>query len=73
MTWSVTNRFKFKTEEALIFVLNHVDTTMVTETRHSRKNIRTARGIISLVEFFQIFCNVNKIIIQGFRSIRIFV
>ena len=37
---------------------------MVTETRHSCENIRMVRGVISPVEYSQIFGNVNKIIIE---------
>ena len=42
---------------------------MITETRHSRENIGTVRGAFSPVEYSQIVCNVNKIIIEGFRNI----
>ena len=42
MTWSVlANRFKFKTGGILIFILNHLDTRMVIETRNLCENIRT--------------------------------
>ena len=50
-------------------MLNRLDTRMITETKHSRENIRTVRGVISPVEYSQIFCNVNKIIIEGVRNI----
>ena len=48
---------------------HHLDTSMVTETRHSCKNIRMVRGVTSPVEYSQNFSNVNKIIIEGFRNI----
>ena len=60
------NKFRFKIEEILAFIFNYLDTRMVTETRHSCENIRTVLGIINLVEYFQIFRNVIKTIIEGF-------
>ena len=62
------NKFKFK-KGILIFILNHLDTGMFTETRNLYENIRTVRGVISPVEYFQIFCKVNEIIIECFRNI----
>ena len=41
------NMFKFKIKGTLIFILNHLDTRMVTETRHLCENIRTVRGQLS--------------------------
>ena len=64
-----TNQFKFKIKGILIFILNHLDTRMVAETRNSCENIRMVRGVISPVEYTQIFCNINKIITEGFRNI----
>ena len=68
-----SNRFKFTNEEILISILNHSDTRMVTETRLSCKKIRKVRKIIDPVEYSQIFSNVNKITIKGFRNARVFI
>ena len=67
---SSTSWFKFKIKEVLIFILNHLDTRMITETRHSCENIRTVWGVIGLAEYSQIFCNVNKVMVsEGFKNI----
>ena len=53
----------------LILILNHLDSRVVTKTRRSSENIRTTRGVVSPVEYSRIFCDVSKIITEGFRNI----
>ena len=74
MTWSVLTDSSLKLKEFFIFILNHLGIRMVTETRHLCGNIWTVLlRVLSPIEHSQNFCVVNKIIIKGFRNVRIFV
>ena len=42
---------------------------MVTATKDSCENMRSVRGVISSVEYSQIFCNINEIVVEGIRNI----